>query len=127
MLARYSIERGRKLVDFPARIRDGVRQDTRKHTRHPLRPDAEEVRVYLANPGASSWERFERSYRALLRERFAADRDPFDALAARARLGDVFLGCSCPTKSNPDVRHCHTTLALAFMREHYPDLEVEMP
>lgn len=47
--------------------------------------------------------------------------DPFDGLARRP---DVYLGCSCPTKTNPDVRRCHTWLALEFIRERCPDLDV---
>ena len=66
-------------------------------------------------------------YRALIAERFAADPRPFDALADLSRAGDVWLGCSCPTAKNPDVRHCHTTLALELMRAGYPDLDVRMP
>ena len=127
MLARYSIERGRKLGDYPRRVREGVRQDTRKHTRHCLRPDAEEVGLYLAAPSDAAWRRFERAYRARLRERFTADPDAFDALAELARERDVYLGCSCPTAKNPDVRRCHTALSLAFMQERYPDLDVRQP
>ena len=50
--------------------------------------------------------------------------DPFDGLARRP---DVYLGCSCPTKTNPDVRRCHTWLALEFIRERCPELDVRFP
>lgn len=97
------------------------------HTRHVLRPEAARVKDYLAAPGDAAWTRFARAYRATLAERFASDRGAFDAIAALAREGDVYLGCSCPTKRNPSVRRCHTWLALEFFRARYPDLEVRMP
>ena len=127
VLARYSIERGRKLADLPRRVREATRQDTRKHTRHILRPDADEVTLYLANPGGAAWTRFRRAYRETLRARFRDGRGPFDELAAAATAGDVLIGCNCPTAKNPDVRRCHTVLALHFMQERYPDLDVELP
>jgi hypothetical protein len=105
----------------------GIRQDTRKHTRHVLRPTAALVRDYLAAPSDAAWRRYAKAYRTLIAERFREDRSAFDELAALARTEDVYLGCSCPTKHNPDVRHCHTWLALEFMRAHYPDLDVRMP
>ena len=123
MLTRYQIARGVPAARLPA----GVRQDTRKHTRHVLRPTTAMVTRYLAAPSAAAWARFAKAYRALLAARFAADRRGFDALAARARTEDVYLGCSCPTAHNPDVRRCHTWLALEFFRAHYPELEVRMP
>lgn len=123
MLTRYQMARG-----VPAaRLPKGVRQDTRMHTRHVLRPTAALVKRYLAAPGDEAWARFARAYRALLAERFAGERPAFDEIAALARAGDVHLGCSCPTKQNPSVKHCHTWLALEFMRERYPDLDVRMP
>lgn len=124
MLGRYSIVRGAPASTLPV----GIRQDTRKHTRHALRPTAEMVTRLLAHASVDAeWRAFADAYRALLTERFVADRRPFDALAELARTGDVWLGCSCPTAKNPDVHHCHTTLALAFMRGRYPDLDVRMP
>jgi hypothetical protein len=63
--------------------------------------------------------------RELLAARFADDRTPFDELAELARDNDVWLGCSCPTAKQPDVRRCHTTLALTFMKQHYRDLDVQ--
>ena len=127
MLARYSIQRGRKLGDYPKAIREGTRQDTRKHTRHVLRPEADEVQRYLADPSAAAWKQFRDVYLDLLDARFTHDRAPFDAIADLARQGDVFLGCNCPTAANPDVKRCHTTLALRFMRERYRDLVVQLP
>ncbi len=127
MLARYSIERGRALADHPKRVREGARQDTRKHTRHVLRPDAARVERYLADPSDAAWRRFSKAYLRELELRFAADREPFDALAELAESRDVYLGCSCPTAKNPDVRRCHTVLALGFMRRRYPALDVRLP
>ncbi len=124
MLGRYSIVRGAPASSLPT----GVRQDTRKHTLHPLRPTAELVARVLAHAAADDeWRAFADGYRAVVTERFAADRRPFDQLAALARANDVWLGCNCPTAKNPDVHRCHTVLALAFMRTHYPDLDVRMP
>ncbi len=105
----------------------GIRQDTRKHTRHFLRPTPEMVASVLGSEDPAAWKTFARDYRALLEARFVADRTPFDELVALAQKTDVYLGCSCPTKQNPDVRRCHTTLALAFLHERYPDLAVQMP
>lgn len=123
MLARYSMVRGAPSSALP----QGIRQDTRKHTKHVLRPTEEMVRKYLSAPTDAAWREFAARYRALLDERFAADRTPFDELAALARDNDVYLGCSCPTKANPDVRRCHTTLALAYMKCRYRNLDVRMP
>lgn len=123
MLARYSMVRGAPKSALPS----GVRQDTRKHTHHILRPSKEMVADYLASPTDAAWRAFAKDYRALVDERFAADRAPFDALAELARGNDVYLGCSCPTKANPRVEHCHTVLALGFMKRRYPDLDVRMP
>jgi hypothetical protein len=125
MLARYKIYRGKRLAgkSLPA----GLRQDTRKHTRHCLRPPAESVAKYLADPGIDGWERFAVEYAHALDGRLADDRSPFDHLAELARGNDVFIGCSCPTLKNPDVNHCHTVLALGFMAEHYPDLQIVWP
>ena len=123
MLARYHIVRGRRPDDDP--LPAGVRQDTRKHTRHVLRPTAALVQGLLDDPG--SYERFARDYRELLEQRFASERARFDAIAALARQHDVYLGCNCPTARQPDVLRCHTVLALAFLRERYPDLVVRLP
>lgn len=105
----------------------GIRQDTRRHTRHILRPEAEVVRELLADPRPEVWRAAMDRYRAEVERRFAEDRTPFDALAELARREDVYLGCSCPTKRVPDVRMCHTWTALELMHEKYPDLDVRMP
>jgi uncharacterized protein YeaO (DUF488 family) len=123
MLARYQIARGVPASALPK----GVRQDTRKHTHHVLRPTEEMVEAFLAAPTEAAWQRFARQYRKLLDQRFAADREPFDRIAELARTTNVYLGCSCPTKRNPNVGHCHTVLALEFFRAHYPDLDVRSP
>ena len=127
MLARYSIERGRKLGSYPKNVREGTRQDTRKHTRHVLRPDAAIVNDYLARPTDAAWARFEVAYLAGLEQRFGSEREALDGLAALASTADVFLGCSCPTAKNPDVWRCHTVLALGFMQQRYPSLDVRFP
>jgi hypothetical protein len=123
MLARYRMTRGAKSSELPS----GIRQDTRKHTSHPLAPPEALVIGYLKKPTDEAWARYEIEYRALLETRFAADRAPYDALAAMARWHDVWIGCSCPTNKNPNVMHCHTVLALHFMKEKYPDLDVRFP
>ena len=123
MLTRYRMARGVPAAKLPK----GVRQDTRKHTRHVLRPTEAMVKGYLSAPGSAAWRRFAAEYRALLAGRFADDRSAFDELAQLARTNDVYLGCSCPTQQNPSVRRCHTWLALEFFRERYPDVDVRMP
>ena len=70
---------------------------------------------------------FATPYLALLESRFEDDRAPFDELARLAKEGDVFLGCSCPTKKNPRVDYCHTYLALKFMKRKYRSLCVQLP
>lgn len=122
MLSRYTMIRGRRPAGDP--LPKGIRQDTRKHTRHCLRPTAEMVSTYLKDPTPERWRRFKKDYKALLETRIAEDREPFDTLAALARENDVYLGCSCPTRKNPDVRRCHTMLALEFMKRNYPDLTI---
>jgi len=124
MLARYSIVRGAAASTLPR----GIRQDTRKHTHHVLRPTAQMVEEVLSRAGdPAAWHTFATRYRALLEERFAADRTAFDALAELARTHDVYVGCNCPTAKNPDVRRCHTALGLAYMKTRYPDLDVRDP
>lgn len=124
MLSRYSMVRGAPASSLPV----GTRQDTRKHTKHVLRPLAEMVEAVLGHADDErAWRDFERAYRALLEERYRSERAGFDAIAEAARRGDVYLGCNCPTAKNPDVRRCHTVLALAFMKERYPDLDVRAP
>jgi hypothetical protein len=123
MLTRYRIARGVPALALPK----GVRQDTRRHTRHVLRPTGAMVEGYLAAPGEQAWRCFAKDYRALLEERFARQRSAFDELAELAHRSDVHLGCNCPTKRNPSVRRCHTWLALEFFRRRYPNLDVRMP
>ncbi len=125
MLARYTIYRGPPPP--PAPLPEGIRQDTRWRTRHPLRPTKELVEAYLASPNDAEWRRFRTAYFVLLEKRFRKDRAPFDELCALARKNDVFIGCSCPTKGNPRVDRCHTFPALEFMRRKYRDLRVELP
>src|SRR4029453_8181950 len=114
MRARFSMVRGAPASKLPK----GTRQDTRKHTRHVLRPEAEMVLSALGH-GDAAWRTFARDYRALLDARFKKDRTSFDELAELARNGDVYLGCSRPTKKNPDVRRCHTALAHRFSGEKH--------
>ena len=125
MLARYQIVRGKTPVGY--KLPSGVRQDTRKHTRHCLRPPAEVVTTYLANPTPAAWKKFKAEYLKTLAARYAEDSAPYDELSQLACEQDVYLGCSCPTKQNPDVQHCHTVLALGFMRKHYPRLQITLP
>ena len=122
-LHRYQMVRGAKASALPA----GVRQDTRKHTGHVLRPPGEEVARYLADPSERAWKRLAEAYRAEVLARWREDPRPFDQLAELARREHVHLGCSCPTKKNPSVRRCHTWLALELMAEKYPDLDVRFP
>jgi len=115
------MRRGAKASELPS----GARQDTRKHTRHVLRPTREAVAGYLARE--LSWDEFARAYRSVIEERHRAGSAGFDEIAALARTSDVYLGCSCPTKQNPDVRRCHTWLALEIMAQMYPNLDVRFP
>lgn len=125
MLARYHIVRGARRPDDP--LPNGIRQDTRKHTRHVLRPTEPLVLALLHDSSAEAFAGFERGYVDLLKQRFATERPRFDELAELARGNDVYLGCNCPTQRQPDIHHCHTVLALAFLRERYPDLDVRFP
>ena len=125
MLARYKIYRGKPPTG--TQLPNGVRQDTRKHTRHCLRPTAESVAEYLGDPTAKAWKKFAATYLKTVRQRRKADPAPFDALAELAASQNVYLGCSCPTEKNPSVEQCHTVLALGFMQECYPELKVEFP
>jgi hypothetical protein len=125
MLARYQIVRGKRPPGDP--LPEGKRYDTRKHTHHLLRPEAAWVSELLDDVTPAAFKRFAARYLEALEQRFKRDRTPFDALAEEARAGDVYLGCSCPTAKNPDVKHCHTVLALRFMKKHYPKLDVVLP
>jgi uncharacterized protein YeaO (DUF488 family) len=105
----------------------GIRRDTRYRFSHILRPTKEIVEAYLADPTNAAWRTFKRKYLAILDMRFRENRTPFDDLARRAAENNVFLGCNCPTKKNPVLGHCHTYLALGFMKKHYPRLKVVIP
>ena len=125
MLARYKIHRGKRPANEP--LPAGIRQDTRKHTRHCLRPTPEIVTAYLAEPTLEAWAKFKTEYQKVLAARYAEDSTPFDQLATLAADNDVYIGCSCPTQKNPNLNHCHTVLALEFMRDQYPELVVRFP
>ena len=100
--------------------------DTRKHTNHLLRPDTDMVAAFLADLDGG-WPAFREAYRAVLEARYRGDPAAFAALAARARAADVYLGCNCPTKKQPDVMRCHTVLALKFMQARFDDITVRLP
>jgi uncharacterized protein YeaO (DUF488 family) len=125
MLMRYTMYRGKRPEGDS--LPDGIRQDTRKHTRHFLRPPGELVVAYLKGDDSVPWEKFREQYLRCLYERFEEDAAPFQDLAALAGREDVFLGCSCPTKRNPDVNLCHTVLALEFMKGKFPGLPLRFP
>ena len=125
MLARYKMYRGKRLPSDPRP--NGIRQDTRWRTGHPLRPTEEIVKQYLDEPNEEAWYKFREAYVDLLEKRFRNDTTPFDQLAGLARENDVYIGCSCPTKANPRVDRCHTFLALRFMRSKYRWLRIELP
>lgn len=123
MLSRYKIPRGPGGVPLP----NGERRDIRAHQEHYLSPTREMVRSYLADPTDAAWRSFEAVYLHMLDERFRKNPAPFEALARLAQNTDVYLGCSCPTKKNPDVNRCHTVVALRFMKDRFPDLRVVFP
>ncbi|MHC4079714.1 MAG: hypothetical protein ACYS15_10585 [Planctomycetota bacterium] len=125
MLTRYKMYRGPRPQNDP--LPEGERRDTRKHTKHCLRPTPDIVERYLADTSVENWKLFEGEYLEILEARFAADPKPFEDLAAQASATDVYLGCSCPTTRNSDPSHCHTILALRFMKDKFPDLEVVFP
>lgn len=122
MLARYKIYRGKRPNEDP--LPTGTRQDTQYRTHHPLAPTQAMVEMYLNAPSDDAWQTFAAEYLALIEERFNRDRAQFDQLAKLAAEHEVFLGCSCPTQKNPRVDHCHTWLALQFMKLKYPQLGV---
>ena len=64
MLARYKMYRGKRPGSDP--LPNGVRQDSRWRTRHPLRPTEEMVKHYLAKPNEEAWRRFREAYLDLL-------------------------------------------------------------
>lgn len=125
MLTRYRIVRGARPPAEP--LPDGIRQDTRKHTAHCLAPSKALVARFLDHPSDATFSTFRDAYLALLARRFEDDRSPFDRVAELAQHSDVYLGCNCPTKNQPDVARCHTVLALGFLKGKYPDLDVRLP
>ncbi len=125
MLARYKIIRGKRPPSDP--LPEGIRQDARWRTKHPLRPTEQMVKEYLAAPSDGAWSRFKKAYVAVLEKRLRMNRTPFDRLAELAINHDVFIGCNCPTKANPRVDRCHTFLALEFMQDEYRRLRIEFP
>jgi len=71
-LHRYTTIRGLGREHLP----QGIRQDTRKHTRHVLRPDTDDVVRYFADPTDAGWEQFAKSWRTCVEQRFADDPAP---------------------------------------------------
>ena len=92
-----------------------------------LRPTQEMVEAYLADPSEKQFKAVRAANRKELKRRFAEEPAAFTALAALAKKKDVYLGCNCPTQKNPDVQHCHTWMALEFMAEQFPELDVVFP
>jgi uncharacterized protein YeaO (DUF488 family) len=125
MLARYKIYRGKRSPDDPQPV--GIRKDTRKHVDHVLSPEPKMVFRYLAEPTDSAWTAFRKGYVQLLESRYRKRREEFEALADHAAQKDVHIGCSCPSRANPNVQRCHTVLALHFMKKKYPKLTVVFP
>jgi len=125
MLARYQIVRGKRPPGYE--LPQGTRIDIRKHRRHVLSPEPRAVAALLEDPSSAGFAQYARDYNALLERRFASQRAAFDRLARDATQGDVFLGCNCPTRRIPDVRRCHTVLALRFMKRKYHNLPVQLP
>ena len=85
------------------------------------------VERLLSSPSAQGYDQFRRAYLKLLGERFVTQRTAFDDLARCAMQADVYLGCNCPTRKQPQLAHCHTVLALGFMKEAYPELSIVFP
>jgi hypothetical protein len=125
MLARYQLIRGKRPPGNP--LPDGMRVDVRKQRNHVLSPSGKAVEAFLDDPTDEAARRFAKEYEALLEKRFTNDRGSFDDLARMASNGDVFIGCNCPTRKNPDLSRCHTVLALRFMKKKYPRLKVTLP
>ncbi len=125
MLARYKIPRGVESKKY--KLPRGIRQGTRYYENHCFSPTEPMVDDYLESPSDKAWKTFGRKYSALLERRFKKDPKPFEDLRVLATGEDVFLGCSCPTKKNPDVNRCHTVLALRFMKGKFPRLRVVFP
>lgn len=125
MLARYTMYRRRPKEAGP--LPEGIRQDSRWRTKHILRPTQEIVEAHLSDATDAGWESFRAAYFPILEERYETDPASFEKLAKLASENAVFIGCSCPTKKNPEVYRCHTVLALEFMQKKFPELEVVFP
>lgn len=125
MLSRYTMYRRRPVDAKP--LPDGIRQDTRWRTHHVLRPTEEMVESFLKDTGPSGWKKFHSAYLDLLKARFHDSPEEFQKLASLAADQDVYLGCNCPTEKNPNVHHCHTWIALEFMKKKFPSLNVVFP
>lgn len=125
MLARYKIYRGPRPPQDP--LPEGIRKDTRWRPNHILSPSEKLVKKYLADPNEAAWRKFKREYSTLLERRFEKDHSSFVQFAQLAVEQDVFIGCNCPSQTNPDVSHCHTYLALQFMKNKFPELHVVLP
>ncbi len=125
MLARYTMYRRRPKEAGP--LPEGIRQDSRWRTKHILRPTQDLVETYLDDSTEAGWKAFRSAYQELLESRYQDDPEAFKDLMELATENDVYIGCSCPTKKNPDVRHCHTVLALEFMQQKFPELDVRFP
>lgn len=119
MLSRYKIPWYQRIPRGDP-VLTGRRIDTRKHRNNIFSPSREMVVEYLHKPTDQTWENYGREYNLLLEQRFRTRRSEFDALAKLAMNTDVFLGCNCPTKKNPDAYRCHTVLALQFTKRKYP-------
>jgi len=105
----------------------GIRISTLHKTEHCFAQTKEIVQVYLEKPTSENWDIYVKKYIALLEHRFIERRKEFEEIADLAMNNNVFIGCYCPTKKNPDVYRCHTVLALKFMKDKYPDLIVKLP
>jgi len=126
VIGRYRIVRGTRPAGDP--LPEGIRQDTRKHTAHILRPTDEIVAPFLADPSSErGFAHFRAAYLKLLEQRLREDPEAFAKLVRLAKGNAVFLGCNCPTTKQPDVRRCHTALALDFLARHFPELQIEHP
>jgi len=91
-----------------------------------LRPDEEIVEEFLKDTSVG-WSKFRTAYLKILNDRFKESPEQFQKLADLAMTQDLFLGCNCPTARNPDVKHCHTWLALEFMKSKFKSLPVVFP
>lgn len=125
MLSRYTMYRRRPADAGP--LPEGIRQDTRWRTKHLLRPTEEIVEAFLEDTSDTGWKRFRDAYDHLLEARYHESPAEFQKLAELATSQDVYLGCNCPTHKNPRVEHCHTWLALKFMKKKFPHLDVVFP